>query len=161
LTKLLFDDMLLKKYFLIAKKEVKKMKKTTSISLVVVLCLVLTSCSAFGGRNKIREQAETAPKLSLENYYDTLELNEAKAKAEYDGKVFRYTAKVTSIKDNYCYVGKSLDFLGEIDADAMLIYLDEEDLIKLNVGETHTFVGVFSCKMPRIPCLKDAILLYD
>lgn len=137
------------------------MKKIISLILVAVMCLAFASCSAFDGRKKVREQAETATVLSLQNYYETLEENGARAEAEYDGKMFKYTAEVSSITDNYCVVGTSLDFLGPINADALLIYLDEEDLIKLSVGKTYTFVGVFDCKISRIPCLKKAIVLDD
>ncbi len=125
------------------------MKKTISISLVVVLCLVLTSCSSFVSRNEIREQADEAPILHMSTYADMREENEARAKAEFDGKVFSYTARVYEINDGYCYVEG---------AWYMNVYLEEEDLVKLNKGETYTFVGVFEHTV-LTPNMRNAIVL--
>lgn len=51
------------------------MKKIVSLLLVAVMCLSFASCSAFGGRNKIRKQADTAPNLSMSTYANMLEEN--------------------------------------------------------------------------------------
>ena len=122
------------------------MKKIIALALVIVMCLSFSGCDS---RDKIRKQADTAPVLSIQTYADMLEENEARAVAEFDGNVYSYTAEVYEISDVYCYVKG---------ARYMHVYLAEEDLVKLNKGETYTFVGVFEHEA-ICPNLKNAIVL--
>ena len=122
------------------------MKKFIAIVLVAVMCLSFSGCDS---RDKIRKQADTAPVLSIQTYADMLDENEARAKAEFDGKIYSYTGEVYDIGDGYCNV-KGARYID--------VYLAEEDLVKLNKGETYTFVGVFEHEV-ICPNLKDAIVL--
>ncbi len=122
------------------------MKKIIAIVLFAVICLSFSGCDS---RDKIRKQADTAPELSIQTYADLLSENEARAKAEFDGKVYSYTGEVYDIGNGYCNV-KGACYID--------VYLEEEDLVKLNKGEEYTFVGVFEHEA-ICPNLKDAIVL--
>ena len=127
------------------------MKKIISLILVAVMCLTFASCSAFDGRKKVREQADTAPVFLMVDYAQMFENNEVRAKKEYEGKVFKFTGEVYGVKERYCFING---------IKYMQVFLEKEDLLKLNKGQEYTFVGVFE-QTPFYPTLKDAILLDD
>ncbi|MEE1012083.1 MAG: hypothetical protein U0L11_08655 [Acutalibacteraceae bacterium] len=127
------------------------MKKIISLILVAVMCLAFASCSAFDGRKKVREQADTAPVFSMVAYAQMFENNEVRAKEKYEGKVFKFTGEVYEVNERYCFVNG---------IKYMQVFLEKEDLLKLNKGQEYTFVGVFE-QTPFYPTLKDAILLDD
>ena len=124
------------------------MKKILSFTLALVLCLSLSAC----GGNNVEKQADSAPILNLQTYRDMREENEAKADAEYDGNIYRYTGIITEVNSTYCVAGT---YEGSYEID---IYLEQDDLLKLNTGEMYTFAGVFESEA-LVPNLNDAILL--
>ena len=124
------------------------MKKILSLILVLVMCLSLYGC----GGNNVEEQAASAPSLNLQTYRDMREENKATADAEYDGNIYRYTGIITEVNSTYCVAGT---YEGSYEID---IYLEQEDLLKLNTGEMYTFAGVFESEA-LVPNLNDAILI--
>ena len=137
------------------------MKKIFAVLMVAILVLALCAC---GGRDKVREAAATAPELDMTEYLILKTENEAKAEAEYDGNIYRYTGYVVEIKDDYCTVGYyHLDEDGEIYGDGvhqMTVYLEQEDLVKLSTREIYTFAGEFECDV-IIPNFRNAILIEE
>ena len=127
------------------------MKKTISLILVAVMCLTFASCSALGGRKKVRELADIAPSLTCEEFWNVYKRNGARAKDEFDGKVYRISGEIFEVSEDYCYINDR----------RTKVYLEKEELLKLDRGEYHTFVGVLDVGAYSKLSVKYAILLYD
>lgn len=125
------------------------MKKALSLIFALLLCMSLCACSS---RNRVKKQVSSAPYISLLSYRIMREENEAKAEAEYNGNIYRYTGIITEINSTYCVAGT---YEGSYE---IYIYLEQEDLVKLNKGESYTFAGVFESTV-LTPNLNDAILI--
>ena len=126
------------------------MKKAASLILALVMCLSLCAC----GNSRVKKNAATAPNLDLTAYYSMCLENEAKAKAEFHGNIYRYTGKVFQINSNYCVVEQYTKKFGR---KTIYVYLDSEDLIKLSKGEKYTFAGEFKHRS-LTPSLSGAVI---
>ena len=128
------------------------MKKALPLLLALVLCLSLCAC----GRSSVKQKASTAPYLDLTTYFLTENENEAKAEAEYDGNIYRYTGIVVEIDSDYCAVGY-YNMSGE-PVYQMYVHLAKEDLVMLSTGETYTFAGEFESNV-LLPDLRNAVIV--
>ena len=98
---------------------------------------------------------EEAIVLDWSSVHDEMLDNEARAKQNYDKKVVIWTATVFRINDTFAEMAVETSNgmpLNDID-----VYLDSEDLAKLNKGETVTIVGVLH--LSSFTSIKDAYLV--
>ena len=96
------------------------MKKIITLLLVVVMCFAFSGCDS---RDKIRKQADTAPVLNMSTYANMREENEARAKAEFDGKGYgdfkkavaeAVVSKLEPIQAKYNELMQHPDYLTEV-----------------------------------------------
>lgn len=86
------------------------------------------------------EMLEQAEELDLEAFHEMDSENEAKAKQEYDGKIFRCTAIVGDINPTYVRVGQVI--LGQF-CNTLCVELSEEELANLSKEQEITVCGKF------------------
>lgn len=86
------------------------------------------------------EMLEQAEELDLEAFHKAENENEARAKQEYDGKIFRCTAFVSDITPTYVRIGQVI--LGEF-CNTLCVELSEEELASLSGEQEITVCGQF------------------
>ena len=86
------------------------------------------------------EMLEQAEELDLEAFHEMDSENEAKAKQEYDGKIFRCTAIVGDINTTYVRVGQVI--LGQF-CNTLCVELSEDELASLSKEQEITVCGKF------------------
>lgn len=86
------------------------------------------------------DMLEQAEELDLEAFHKTDNENEAKAKQEYDGKIFRCTAIVGDINPTYVRVGQVI--LGQF-CNTLCVELSEDELASLSKEQEITVCGKF------------------
>ena len=126
------------------------MKKAFALLLVAVMCFSLVAC----GKSK-ESMMEEAIVLDWTSVHATMLDNEARAKQDYDKKVVTWTATVFRINEKFAEMAVETSNgmpLNDID-----VYLDSEDLAKLNKGETVTVVGILH--LGSFTSIKDAYLV--
>ena len=86
------------------------------------------------------EMLEQAEELDLEAFHEMDSENEAKAKQEYDGKIFRCTAIIGDINPTYVRVGQVI--LGQF-CNTLCVELSEDELASLSKEQEITVCGKF------------------
>ena len=86
------------------------------------------------------EMLEQAEELDLEAFHEMDSENEAKAKQEYDGKIFRCTAIIGDINPTYVRVGQVT--LGQF-CNTLCVELSEDELASLSKEQEITVCGKF------------------
>lgn len=86
------------------------------------------------------DMLEQAEELDLEAFHKTDSENEAKAKQEYDGKIFRCTAIVGDINPTYVRVGQVI--LGQF-CNTLCVELSEDELASLSKEQEIAVCGKF------------------
>ena len=105
--------------------------------------LGLAGCGNTGlGSGKLSQEKmlEQAEELDLEAFHSLNNKNEAKAKQEYDGKIFVCTAYVGDISTTDVEIGQVI--LGEF-CNTLKVELPEEELASLSSGQEITVCGKF------------------
>lgn len=106
-------------------------------------------------RNEMLEQAEMFDWKKALHEYQT---QPAKAKANYDNKIFTYTSVVRDIQSDYCVV--STELYNGLPVDGIQVYfISDEDLINLEVGKEISFVGEFIGNEGTLPLFTEAMII--
>ena len=103
------------------------------IGLIIIVAIVgeSDSGSSGGSSSSSRSESEPALKVTPQRVYSAYQQNEARANTEYKNKDLEVTFTITGIEDKY--VVQSLG-----DFDEAHFRLDQDELIRLNRGETLT-----------------------
>ena len=102
----------------------------------------LTACGGTGGDRRLshEEMLEQAEELDLQAFHETDNENEARAKQEYDGEIFRCTAIVGEITPTYARIGEVI--LGTF-CNTLCVELPEDELASLSKDQEITVCGRF------------------
>lgn len=101
----------------------------------------------------------TAQDFVYDDFRNLQEENEAKAEAEYDGKIFRRTAFVEEVKTDYFILSEKW---GNRYISPIVVELPKEELAELSVGDEVTVVGEFEyAPDPNISKLVNAVLIAE
>ena len=119
-------------------------------SIGIVSALGLTACSNSSTTDSNtepesrepsqKEMLNQAEELDLEAFHEMDSENEAKAKKEYDGKIFRCTAYVGDIRPSYVRIGQVI--LGQF-CNTLCVELSEDELASLSKEQEITVCGKF------------------
>lgn len=144
------------------------MKKIIALLATVLLSVGLVGCSgtttptneATEPQTQEISQEETlrqASEFDYETFRETEETNPAKAKQEYDGKVFRRTGYVDEITTDYIIL---TDFIYGGYYNPLIIELPEDVIAGLSREQEITVCGTFQYEEdPNISHLVDAIVV--
>ena len=114
-------------------------------SLGVAGILGLAACGSSDTKPETQELSheemlEQAEELDLEAFHRMENQNEARAKKEYDGKLFRCTAYVGDISPTYVRIGQVI--LGTF-CNTLCVELSEDELVSLSKEQEITVCGRF------------------
>lgn len=152
------------------------MKKFLSTGIIVIMLLGLVACGQKENSNdnkaetvenievdnsirnlseeeKTKLVAET-PELDLDNFWFTLDSNKAKAKTNYEGKIYKISLSVMNIETDY-FENMTKDSGGVI--RSIKVFLPTSELANLSNGQRLTFIGTIELVGNSIN-LKDAFV---
>lgn len=133
------------------------MKNITKLLLVAILAISLFGCSggdSTANHAKIISEAEV---LDWKDVYSTVQKNKARAE-DYNGNWYIYTAKVSRIEQDFCYMTNEFDSSG-FGVNQIWVFLSKDELKTLNPGDTITVVGRME-SIATFATLSDAFI-YD
>ena len=115
-------------------QEKKKSKLKIIIPIVAVVIVAVVGILVFtnGGMSKDK-MLEVAEELNETTFVEDIRGNQARAKEQYNNKVFTYTTYVASIESNYVIMGKG--------NCQIKVYLNNEDTKRIEVGQRVKVVG--------------------
>lgn len=121
------------------------MKKFLSIGIIVIMLLGLVACGQKEVGNSIRNLSEEektklvaeTPELDLDNFWFTLDSNKAKAKTNYEGKIYKISLSVMNIETDY-FENMTKD--GDV-TRSIKVFLPTSELANLSDGQRLTFIG--------------------
>ncbi len=146
---------------------VKSLLKTiTTIVASVALVCCLSGCSSQSSEQQVEQQSQSkeemvaaAQDFVYDDFENLQEENEAKAEAEYDGKIFKRTAFVEEVRTNYFILS---DKWGDMYISPIVVELPQEELVELSVGDEVTVVGEFGYEPdPNISKLVNVVLIEE
>lgn len=116
-----------------------------------------TDASQGAGELSQEEMLEQAEEFDAAAFSDLREENEAKAKQEYEGKIFRRTGYVESIKTDYIILS---DYIYGGYYYPLVVELSEDEIANLSSEQEITVCGTFEYDdYPNICHLVDAFIV--
>lgn len=137
-----------------------------AVAASTALACCLFGCSSQSSEQQVEQQSHskeemvaTAQDFVYDDFRNLQEENEAKAEAEYDGKIFRRTAFVEEVKTDYFILSEKW---GNRYISPIVVELPKEELAELSVGDEVTVVGEFEyAPDPNISKLVNAVLIAE
>ena len=137
-----------------------------AVAASAALTCCLFGCSSQSSEQQVEQQSQSkeemvapAQDFVYDDFRNLQEENEAKAEAEYDGKIFKRTAFVEEVKTDYFILSEKW---GNRYISPIVVELPKEELAKLSVGDEVTVVGEFEYEPdPNISKLVNAVLIEE
>ena len=126
------------------KKDKTNLNKKLLIIVIAILVVVLIICVLFFVKNNqnsqnsqeisIEEKMKNADYIQWEVLKKDMDENKARAKEKYENNYYIGEVFISKIESSYCYVYVKNN-IGEYMRSSLILYLPEEDLIKINQGD--------------------------
>ena len=138
------------------------MKKIISLLLTLTMCITICACSNEKVATK-EELAATAEVVKIEDILYEIEINEARAKNTYNGKLVKIENYL--VEDIYSYENhaelKNIYWGGPNSVLNISAKVSNEDAMSINNGETVTIVGTIDIGLSTFMNLNDAFIVRE
>ena len=116
------------------------------LAMVAALALTLVGCGG-NSSNSVSSSSESkvdvnlATEFDAEDFFKTQSENEAKAKSEYDGNVYKVSGVITEIHTDYIIIDTVK--IANKSGGPLEVHMSTDEIAKLSKGDSIVVIGVF------------------